>query len=231
MTSAEQNKHKRPASHGFATRAVWKITGDAVEWFPSIKQAAESVKGTSHVIGRVLSGKRKSAYRAKWKYDSDPQSIENEVWLDLPAILVGDTASYGTPGGQISTGRLQPSGYIAFHVASKSYLAHRLVALVFLDNPKNLPVVNHISGDKSDARASNLEWVTSAGNARHALDTGLRESFIAVLQMDLTGRPVASYPSILLAAKKTSVDASGISRASRGIMKTAGNFTWRPLYS
>ncbi|MEC1289529.1 MULTISPECIES: HNH endonuclease [Bacillus mojavensis subgroup] len=50
---------------------------------------------------------------------------------------------------------------------------HRLVALNFIPNPKNLPFVNHIDGNKANPKLSNLEWVTPKGNAQHALKHGL----------------------------------------------------------
>lgn len=47
---------------------------------------------------------------------------------------------------------------------------HRLVAEHFCERPKpyrDYPYVNHISLDKHDNRASNLEWVTAARNTQH----------------------------------------------------------------
>lgn len=55
---------------------------------------------------------------------------------------------------------------------SKSIHVHRLVALAFIPNPANLPVVNHVDGMKSNCVVTNLEWTTDQGNRQHAIDIG-----------------------------------------------------------
>jgi hypothetical protein len=55
----------------------------------------------------------------------------------------------------------------------KTFSLHRLVALAFVPNPKGKAQVNHINGDKSDNRASNLEWSTRSENMAHAVKHGL----------------------------------------------------------
>ena len=43
---------------------------------------------------------------------------------------------------------------------------HRLVALAFIENPYNLPVIHHINDRKDDNRVSNLVWCTYSDNIR-----------------------------------------------------------------
>jgi len=50
---------------------------------------------------------------------------------------------------------------------------HRLIAEAFIENPKNLPEVNHINGDKTDYRIENLEWVSKSQNQKHKWENGL----------------------------------------------------------
>lgn len=55
--------------------------------------------------------------------------------------------------------------YLYITICGKKYRVHRLVAFMFCENKNNLPIVHHINGDKSDARASNLQWVDYSVNA------------------------------------------------------------------
>ncbi len=48
----------------------------------------------------------------------------------------------------------------------KSYRVNRLVALAYIPNPMNYPVVNHINHDISDNSINNLEWCSISYNTK-----------------------------------------------------------------
>lgn len=52
----------------------------------------------------------------------------------------------------------------------KKFFVHRLVALAFIENPEDKPIVNHKNGDRKDNRLDNLEWMTDSENVRHGND-------------------------------------------------------------
>lgn len=75
------------------------------------------------------------------------------------------------------------SGYLTFATkiggrdgVPKCFKVHRLVAEAYIPNPENKPHINHKDGNKENNSASNLEWVTTSENMRHAYATGLNEA-------------------------------------------------------
>jgi len=56
---------------------------------------------------------------------------------------------------------------------SRQRYVHRLVASVFIPNPRNFEQVNHIDGNKANNWVDNLEWVDQIANSMHAIEHGL----------------------------------------------------------
>lgn len=55
----------------------------------------------------------------------------------------------------------------------KTLKIHRLVASAFIDNPCNLPQINHRDGNKSNNALTNIEWCSGSSNMKHAHEIGL----------------------------------------------------------
>ena len=75
-------------------------------------------------------------------------------------------------------GTRQHQGYYMVRLGGREggqISVHRLMALAFIDNPNNYPIVNHKDGNKWNCSISNLEWCTASENCQHAIDTGLND--------------------------------------------------------
>ena len=58
----------------------------------------------------------------------------------------------------------------------KNFRVHRILAQAFIPNPKKLPQVNHIDGNKLNNNINILEWVTNSENQLHSYAIGLAKS-------------------------------------------------------
>ena len=70
-------------------------------------------------------------------------------------------------------------GYCIASLSNKLYRVHRLIALTFVDNPMNLPVVNHKNFCKTDNHIENLEWVSHREYAKHSFTSHHRDETMA----------------------------------------------------
>lgn len=65
------------------------------------------------------------------------------------------------------------SGSLGCREKKITFRVHKAVAESFIDNPNNLPMVNHKDGNKLNNHISNLEWCTNAENIQHAHNNNL----------------------------------------------------------
>jgi len=59
-------------------------------------------------------------------------------------------------------------GYSRVIIEGFIYKLHRLIALKYIPNIENKPIVDHINGIKSDNSINNLQWVTYSENSKKA---------------------------------------------------------------
>lgn len=103
-------------------------------------------------------------------------------------------------GKRMITAGVLKDGYRLVKIEGMGYRVHRLVAQMWIENPENKSMVNHIDGNKQNNRLTNLEWVTPAENSQHAIDCGLK-STKAVSQLTSDGSVVRTFNSVSLAHK------------------------------
>ncbi len=106
----------------------------------------------------------------------------NEIWKSINGYEgIYNVSNYGRVKN-VKTKRIlkfdiHKDGYHRYRLSNngevKNLFSHRLVAIAFLENKENRPVVNHKDGIKSNNFVGNLEWCTHSENTIHAYETGL----------------------------------------------------------
>lgn len=125
---------------------------------------------------------------------------------------------------------LKPNGYMGINLFTsdgrrKKELVHRLVALTFIPNDKQLPQVNHIDRVRDNNCVDNLEWVTAKENMdKSSLPVKIR---VRSMKSDF----VAEFDSIREACKNLSLTESNVSECLRrgGRQKTHRGYTFESI--
>ena len=66
--------------------------------------------------------------------------------------------------GNLLTGSMDHGGYRLVSLNSLQHRVHRLVAIAFIKNPLDKPIVDHINNVRDDNRVCNLRWATNPNN-------------------------------------------------------------------
>lgn len=105
----------------------------------------------------------------------------------------------------------------------KNYKIHRLVATAYLENPLNLPCVNHIDECKTNNCVENLEFCTIAYN--NIYGTRIERVAKSLSKKVICIETNEVFESIKEAAKTINYNCH-ISDCCKGKRKTAGGYHW-----
>ena len=144
--------------------------------------------------------------------------------------------------------------YVDLRINKKTcrQLVHRLVALTYIPNPKNLPLVNHKDFDPLNNKVDNLEWCTASENIQYSAKRGRYSNmsaakiasstaprpylYRAVDQYDTNGIYIQTFASMTFAAqylqregKLTNVHSGSgnIIAVCKGKAHTCGGYKWK----
>ena len=164
--------------------------------------------------------------------------ITNERWKDIKGFTRYEVSDLGRVRNKynkkLKAIRCAKNGYCITDlkedgVKSTKYI-HRLVSEAFVDNPNNLPCVNHKDEDKTNNRFDNLEWCTVAYNNTY------NDRAKKVGKHHRTHHPLCKhircietgeiFTSVRDAGRKTNICSMSISYCLNGKQKTAGGYRW-----
>ena len=169
-----------------------------------------------------------------------------EIWKDIKDYDNYEINNYGVirikKNKKILKYQIDKDGYYRISLwkngKCKGFRISRLVAMTFISNPNNYPVVNHKDENKQNNRVDNLEWCTTAYNNAYGtkgkrsgdkLRGKLRytKNNRKVAQYDSNDNIIETYKSIMTVAKKLNVDGTHIVDVCKGRRKTAYGYKWR----
>lgn len=132
-----------------------------------------------------------------------------------------------------STGRainpfVDSTGYLKFGIYKEKkhvlVYVHKVVAAAFCDGYFDGAVVDHIDGDTTNNKASNLRFVSQKENIWDSYKRGKQNRPPRKVKQVLNGIVIAEYGSVADAFRETGI--RHISEAARGKRRTAGGYQW-----
>lgn len=143
----------------------------------------------------------------------------------------------GTYGGivlkQISNGKYMRVS-LCKDGNEKNHTIHRLVAEAFIDNPDNLPMVNHKDENPFNNKVENLEWCdakynTNYGTAvyRRAKAHSISDKCIRILQYTIDGIFVKEWISASAAARGLNASQGNIWSCCNGNRRQTKGFVFK----
>lgn len=171
-------------------------------------------------------------------------SLDGEIWRDIKGYeglykvsnkgRIRTTKRRGSSGG-IMKCQIWGAGYPCVRIGGTCHHellnVHRLVAEAFLPNPDNLPCVNHKDEDKTNNCVENLEWCSYQYNNTYGTmayrSINHPSTSKCIMQLSKTGEPIATYPSIKEASRKTGISYQVLISYLHERYHTGGGYDWK----
>lgn len=135
---------------------------------------------------------------------------------------------------RFSYGTIGPKGYLRISY-SKYYYIHRLLAECWIDNPNNLPQIDHINRNRADNRIENLRWVSASENCKNRDSSKIKYNGLGkinnraskpVLQYTLDGKFVKEWPSTM-ECRRNGYNQGSVSACCRGERQIYKGYIWQ----
>jgi hypothetical protein len=250
-TNLENSIHRstgitQTTNQNLSVLRIHLITEEKLEKYDSIELASQwllennyglNIKSNRTGISCAVRGVYKNSCGFKWEIDKG-EHTENEIWkeiniknVDTSGYFISSLGRFKNKKGVIMTDyKPHHSGYIYVRVNIQKYALHRLIALAFLENTDNKPIVNHIDGNKKNNHLDNLEWVTSSENNSHAHEIGLTTGHTRkIIQYDLEMNKIKEFKKIKEASEVLNISLSCIKDVLNNKQKSSKGFIFRYL--
>lgn len=124
----------------------------------------------------------------------------------------------------------------------KQLLIHRLVAMHFIKNPHNYPIINHKDENPANNRVENLEWCTNSYNVNYFLNRHQRRTRTKLYdgkprveppinQYSIDGRLIKTWGKCIHVRHEWNKNEHSIRECCLGKRKTAYGFKWAYVHS
>lgn len=204
-----------PVSEAEALKRIHDKYGDEYTFVEEYKGYSVPID-IKHTCGNIIHVKPLSLIRGnnckECLYGSDhtePGVFTEELWLPYKdtGYLVSNTGKVKNKHGRLMKPIQQNNGYykVMLYIKGKNKFLwlYRLVAETFIDNPNNLPMVNHIDETHDNDRVDNLQWCSARYNSNYG-----------TLKERKTGIKVKGTPVYAILPDGTDMYFDGLTRAA-----------------
>ena len=181
ISQSENGKHAYRLNIHKPTKisvSQYTLDGVFIREYASLIEAEKETGICNGHISSVCRGDRgrKTAGGYIWKYTdyipTTQPSPEGKILTGYPNyIITKDGKIYNSQRNKFLALAKNEGGYMFICLSDgkkrTTFSVHRLVAILFLENPNSLPEVNHIDFNKTNNNVENLEWITRSDNMKH----------------------------------------------------------------